>query len=211
MSLARAAAFAALLLTTAASLPSRADVLIAIDKTNQRMTVSVDGRQRYVWPVSTGMAGYETPSGSFRPFRMERDHFSKEWDDAPMPYSVFFTPVGHAIHGTSHVRQIGRPASHGCVRLRVRNAATLFSLVRAEGLSNTRVVVRGEEMVVARRGGRRSTTAMRPDRFDVDEEMPTGSLPVYGDDGGSIRRRGPAAVVQEPRAVIVDDRWYDDE
>ena len=76
------------------------------------MIVTVDGDPRYVWPVSTGAFSYDTPSGQFKPFRMERDHFSREWDDAPMPHSIFFTQQGHAIHGSSHVKAIGTPASH---------------------------------------------------------------------------------------------------
>ena len=75
---------------------------------------------------------------------MEKDHFSREWDDAPMPHSVFFTKQGHAIHGTDHVRNLGRPASHGCVRLERPNAAALFSLVKREGMANVRVVLSGE-------------------------------------------------------------------
>src|SRR6266540_4683589 len=75
--------------------PAHAGVLISIDKSAQRMTVAVDGVARYHWPISTGKAGYSTPSGSYTPFRLEEDHFSKEWDDAPMPYSIFFTKIGH--------------------------------------------------------------------------------------------------------------------
>src|SRR5215207_5180760 len=78
---------------------------------HQRMTVSVDGETRYSWPVSTGMKGYATPAGSFRPFRLEEEHYSKEWDDAPMPHSIFFTPAGHAIHGSNAIRRLGSPAS----------------------------------------------------------------------------------------------------
>ncbi|WP_246689953.1 L,D-transpeptidase [Methylobacterium sp. WL7] len=122
-----------LLLWGTASPAARADVLITVDKSAQRMEVSVDGQPRYTWPVSTGVEAYDTPSGSYRPFRMERSHFSKEWDDAPMPFAMFFTNQGHAIHGTNHVRSLGRAASHGCVRLSVRNAATLFNLVKAQG------------------------------------------------------------------------------
>ncbi len=80
--------------------PARADILIAIDKSTQQMTVTVDGDARYVWPVSTGKNIYDTPAGEFQPFRMERHHFSREWDDAPMPHSIFFTQEGHAIHGS---------------------------------------------------------------------------------------------------------------
>ncbi len=120
-----------------------AKVVVTINKVSQKMTVTVDGDREYVWPVSTGAAGYTTPSGKFRPFRMEKDHFSKEWDNAPMPHAVFFTPRGHAIHGSPHVKSLGRRASHGCVRLSPANAATLFKLVQKEGMQNTSVVVRG--------------------------------------------------------------------
>lgn len=119
------------------------NVLISINKNNQKMTVSVDGEKTYVWPVSTGVSGYNTPSGTFKPFRMEKDHFSKEWDDAPMPYSIFFTPEGHAIHGSPHTKRLGMRASHGCVRLAPANAAKLYALVQKTGMKNTRVVIRG--------------------------------------------------------------------
>src|SRR3954451_23290335 len=95
---------------------AQAAVHITIDKSAQLMTVERDGRPLYQWPVSTGRAGFDTPSGKFKAFRMERDHFSKEWDDAPMPFSIFFTPKGHAIHGSLDTKNIGHPASHGCVR-----------------------------------------------------------------------------------------------
>jgi L,D-transpeptidase catalytic domain len=143
-------------LALSAATPARADILISIDKSAQQMTVTVDGDPRYIWPVSTGASGYDTPSGEFKPFRMERDHFSREWDDAPMPHSIFFTQQGHAIHGSGHIKAIGTPASHGCVRLEPRNAAILFALVKAEHMSNTRVVLTGEtpsaNELLARRG-----------------------------------------------------------
>ncbi len=124
--------------------PARAELLISIDKSAQQMTVAVDGATRYVWPVSTGAPGYDTPSGQFKPFRMEAEHFSREWDDAPMPHSIFFTMQGHAIHGSNHVRAIGTPASHGCVRLEPKNAAVLFALVKQEKMANTRVELAGQ-------------------------------------------------------------------
>jgi hypothetical protein len=74
---------------------------------------------------------------------MEIDHYSEEWDDAPMPYSIFFTQIGHAIHGTNQQRSLGRAVSHGCVRLSVKNAATLWKLVKQEKMANTKVVLRG--------------------------------------------------------------------
>jgi len=120
-----------------------AGVQINIHKSTQRMTVTVEGRQLYDWPVSTGARGYDTPSGSFKPFRMEIDHRSDEWDDAPMPYSMFFTKTGHAIHGTYEQRNLGRPVSHGCVRLSVKNAAKLWELVKRQKMANTTVVLTG--------------------------------------------------------------------
>src|SRR4051812_42306038 len=141
------------------ALPAAAKILIEIDKSAQRMVVSQDGAQLYVWPVSTGQRGYDTPGGEFTPFRMEKDHYSREWDDAPMPHSIFFTKRGHAIHGTEHTRNIGRPASHGCVRLEPENARLLFEMVKAEGVGNTRVVLTGETapggLTLARRAPRR--------------------------------------------------------
>lgn len=120
-----------------------AKIIISINKVSQKMTVTIDGTKEYVWPISTGARGYDTPSGTFRPFRMEKEHFSKEWDDAPMPYSMFFTSRGHAIHGSYHVKSLGRRASHGCVRLAPENAAKLFGLVSKAGPSNTTITVKG--------------------------------------------------------------------
>jgi len=120
---------------------AQAGILITIDKATQQMTVDVDGATRWIWPISTGRRGYDTPAGSFRPFRLEEDHYSREWDEAPMPHSIFFTGEGHAIHGSYETRRLGRPASHGCVRLAPKNAEKLFALVKREGLANARVVV----------------------------------------------------------------------
>lgn len=122
---------------------SAKSVVITISKISQKMTVTVDGSRKFVWPVSTGASGYSTPSGEFRPFRMEAEHFSAEWDDAPMPHSIFFTARGHAIHGSFYVKSLGRRVSHGCVRLHPDNASKLFSLVRKAGMQNTKVVVSG--------------------------------------------------------------------
>ena len=137
-----ALAFAVCAITVAPA--AQAAVLVTIDKSIQEMTVEVDGRPLYQWPVSTGKgARYDTPNGKFKAFRMERDHFSKEWDDAPMPFSIFFTQKGHAIHGSLDTKNIGRPASHGCVRLTPANAEKLFALVEEDGVLNTTVVLTG--------------------------------------------------------------------
>src|SRR5215207_3996334 len=151
--------------------PAAASVVLTIKKATQRMTVTVDWQAPYSWPVSTGMKGYATPAGSFRPFRLEEDHYSKEWDDAPMPHSIFFTAAGHAIHGTNAVRRLGSRASHGCVRLAPANAAKLFELVRSEGLGRTKIVVTGAEATrVAKRGtdrARRARSREAPDDYST--------------------------------------------
>jgi len=152
-------ALAGLLLATGA--PAFAKVDITIDKNNQMMTVAVDGAERYHWPVSTGIPSRETPNGSFRAFRMEEDHFSKEFDDAPMPHSIFFTKIGHAIHGTDSENRLGTPASHGCVRLSKANATTLYELVQKEGVLNTTVTLTGSAEIALARNPRRGTAMAR--------------------------------------------------
>jgi L,D-transpeptidase catalytic domain len=101
-----------------------AAVLIVIDKPSQTMTVAVNGNVQYRWYVSTGATGYSTPGGSYTPFRLERMHYSREWDNAGMPHSIFFTSRGHAIHGSDHPGR-GSPRSHGCVRLAAKRGDPL--------------------------------------------------------------------------------------
>ena len=155
--------FALAVLMSATS--AKASILVTVDKSTQQMTVDVDGVRRWTWPVSTGLPGHDTPSGSYTAFRMEADHYSKEWDDAPMPHSVLFTYKGHAIHG-SFSSHIGSPASHGCVRLAPENAAELYALVEEQGLPNTKVVIAGDvNLAMGHRGGaakERSAGAGRP-------------------------------------------------
>ena len=111
-----------------------------IDVSAQVMTVSQYGRVLYSWPVSTARSGYVTPRGQYRPTRLHRMWYSRKYDMSPMPYSVFFRG-GYAIHGTNYVKSLGRPASHGCVRLHTANAATFYSMVRQVGPGNTRIHV----------------------------------------------------------------------
>ena len=118
-------------------------ILINIDKANQKMTVFLDGVEKYDWPVSTGKAGYSTPSGTYTATSMNEIWYSKQWDNAPMPHSIFFMKDGHAIHGSNEVKNLGNPASHGCVRISPENAATLYALVAKNGLQNTQVVLTG--------------------------------------------------------------------
>jgi lipoprotein-anchoring transpeptidase ErfK/SrfK len=118
-------------------------VLVNVDKTNQKMTVFLDGIKKYEWPVSTGKAGYSTPSGTYTATSMNEIWYSKQWDNAPMPHSIFFMKDGHAIHGSNDMKNLGYPASHGCVRLSPGNAAVLFALVAKNGMQNTHVVLTG--------------------------------------------------------------------
>jgi hypothetical protein len=161
------ASLIALALTLPLASTARADILVNIDKSTQSMTVAVDGTPRYVWPVSTGRPGYDTPNGVFKVNRMDADHLSQEWDNAPMPHTMFFDMHGHAIHGFFDVKHLGMPVSHGCVRLSPDHAATLFNLVSTEGMNETKVVVSGQTPAgrmpeVARRQAPAEDAAGRP-------------------------------------------------
>lgn len=161
-----------------------AEISIVVNKTTQRMIVSVDGQERYSWPVSTGMAEYATPTGAFAPSRLAKAHYSREWDNAPMPHSIFFTKQGHAIHGSFEIKRLGSPASHGCVRLAPENAAVLFALVKEEGLPNTKVVLTGSEQVAlarinAQRGAQQTVKGARggqsrQESAGLPPDFPTG-------------------------------------
>ena len=122
------------------SVPALANVVAHISIGSQTMQVSVDGRPLYTWPVSTARFGYVTPMGYYHPLRLERIWRSTIYNNAPMPYAIFFRG-GFAIHGTYEVGSLGRPASHGCVRLNTGDAATLFSLVEEHGYGGTSIVI----------------------------------------------------------------------
>jgi hypothetical protein len=166
-------AFTGLMLLVTGS-ATQANVSITVDKNAQLMTVAVDGVARYRWPVSTGIPSRETPNGTFRAFRMEEDHFSKEFDDAPMPHSIFFTKIGHAIHGTMSEGRLGTPASHGCVRLSRANASTLYALVEKEGILNTTVTLTGSAAIALARNPRTqlATTRRDPSQPQYDPAQP---------------------------------------
>jgi lipoprotein-anchoring transpeptidase ErfK/SrfK len=131
---------AAIFMSALALSPARAGVVVQIDKSSQRMAVSIDGATRYSWPVSTGRRGYGTPSGVFHPQWMSRRYFSRKYYNSPMPNAIFFH-YGFAIHGTTDIRRLGGPASHGCVRLHPSHAAALFALVQRNGPRNTRIEI----------------------------------------------------------------------
>jgi hypothetical protein len=218
--------------TGAAQAAAQPKVAITIDKNAQLMTVEVDGVERYHWPVSTGIPSRETPNGSFRAFRMEEDHFSKEFDDAPMPHSIFFTKIGHAIHGTDSEGRLGTPASHGCVRLSRANASTLYALVEQEGVLNTTVTLTGSSQIALARNPRtRANTAVAgrdPDQQSYApqynaagdpvalvpqlpaprEIAPVAQPPVQADDGYIYPADGSSDVARYP-APRSSRRLYD--
>jgi lipoprotein-anchoring transpeptidase ErfK/SrfK len=115
-------------------------IVARIDISKQRMMVLVDGRETFEWKVSTAGKGYVTPTGSFKPTRMHKMWYSRKYDNAPMPHSVFFHG-GYAVHATPHVKRLGSPASHGCIRLHPDNASDFYQLVQAFGPSNTSIVI----------------------------------------------------------------------
>ena len=137
MTVMRTAAMAAAAWFLGATVASAA-IVAKVDLGEQQMQIYVDGTLRYTWSIASGRGGFETPTGSYRPQRLEREWYSKQYDDAAMPYSVFFSG-GYAIHGG--YSRVGRPASHGCIRLQTANAAKFFDLVASHGAGSTRIVI----------------------------------------------------------------------
>jgi hypothetical protein len=131
---------AAACLLLAMSVQARATVVVTVSKSQQMMSVVVDGSERYRWPVSTGMPGYPTPTGTWHPYRLEESWFSRKFDNAAMPHSVFFY-YGYAVHGTLEESKLGQAVSHGCVRLDRSNAHTLFDLIKQQGFAQSKVIV----------------------------------------------------------------------
>ncbi len=120
---------------------SRADVVARVDLSSQTMHVTVNGRTYARWKISSGRKGYRTPTGTWRAKWTKRMHYSSKYDWSPMPYSVFYNR-GYAVHGTNYVRRLGRPASHGCIRLHTANARKFYNLVKRHGRKNTLIKVR---------------------------------------------------------------------
>lgn len=136
-----AAAVAGALLFAGINTARAANQLVArVSISQQTMEVLVDGQPAFEWKVSTGRKGYRTPTGSYKPIRMHRMWYSKKYDNAPMPHSVFFNG-GYAVHATDAVKRLGKPASHGCVRLHPDNASDFYRLVETFGASNTQIVI----------------------------------------------------------------------
>ncbi len=136
---------------------------VSIDLTKQRMTVTENGRVKHNWSISSGRKGFRTITGNFRPTWMTKMHYSRKYDNAPMPHSIFFHG-GYAIHATYATGRLGAPASHGCVRLAPGNAKTLFNLVQKHGKARTRIAVFGvaTDRAIAKKTTRTETATSSP-------------------------------------------------
>jgi hypothetical protein len=150
--------------------PALAKVGIHVDLGRQRITIVKNNEPPIVWKNSSGRPGYETPTGRFIMQRMDTDHFSDEYDQAPMPYAIFFSR-GLAIHG-SNQPGLGRPASHGCVRLSVDHARDLYEWVEQYGAGPIEISgdatslaqLQDDEPRLRRNSGKRAR------RRDIDDE-----------------------------------------
>lgn len=168
-----------------ASASAQATVRISIDLSSQRLTATRGG-ETVVWKISSGRAGYETPTGHYSVMRMEADHHSDEYEQAPMPYAIFFSPRGLAIHGTFE-RGLGSPRSHGCVRLSLANAQKLYEWVEEQGatidiVGGTRSAGRGfreETLSVERVERPRQARRARPIETGYPEYAPEQAFRFY--------------------------------
>lgn len=169
-----------------------AEIVISVNKATQTMSVLIDGAEAYRWVVSTGTGG-GPPDGTFRPERLHRHWFSRTFNMAPMPYSIFFQGP-YAIHGTDKIAQLGRRASKGCVRLHPRDAAVLFELVQRQR-ANTTIVVSKTTHVAAR------VTPERGDAPAADTAEKAGDKPVEAANAETTEPAEPLASAAERRSV----------
>jgi hypothetical protein len=156
-------------------------LVLTADLKAQLLTVEANGEVIYAWPISSGRAGYATKTGTFRPLWTSRMHYSRQYDMSPMPHAVFFNK-GAAFHATREVRYLGRPASHGCIRLAPSNAARLYGLVHQHGLYQTRVIVHGgsQETKVAGADAARPRGASRRRVAEAGERRRRSRYNRYG-------------------------------
>ncbi len=179
-----------------------AALVARINLSSQTMTVSVGGRQLYHWPISSGRAGYLTPRGSFRAKWAARMHYSRKYDGAPMPYAVFFNG-GIATHGTNAVGRLGRPASHGCIRLHTANARKLYNLVMRYGYARSRFVVVGTTPI-----GRKRHVVRKQPRHRVVQRSRRSVGNSVKPRARPVRRRTPRTAYRpQPRMVWPGDRY----
>ena len=125
----------------ARNIPSIAgDIHIKVNRLTQTMRVYKGKILIYSWRCSTGKRGYTTPAGHYKPYHAVKMHYSKKWNNSPMPYSVFYYK-GFAIHGTNYISRLGSRASHGCIRLSSKNAKKIYNLARKYGYKRVHIRV----------------------------------------------------------------------
>lgn len=200
--------FAGLIAFVSFSGPAAADVVIAIDKAAQRMAVTVDGKQEYLWKVSTGTGGAPR-AGTYQPKRLEKSWFSRKYDMSPMPHSIFFDEEkGIAIHGTQYVSRLGTIASHGCVRLAPANAATLFKLVQSRGKADTTIIVTRsgwpDLAKLAPRPDTKPALKLQAAPEVKPEAKPETNLDAKPAAEAPVKASVPAAAPPKPNAAIPD-------
>jgi len=130
---------ASLLFTIPAAVEA-GQLIAKVDVSEQTMRVYKNGEQIHKWRVSTARKGKHTPRGQWRGKSLSKNHKSSLYNNAPMPYSIFYSG-NYAIHGTNQTSRLGRPASAGCIRLDTANAAKLFAMTQNVSLGNMKVVV----------------------------------------------------------------------
>jgi hypothetical protein len=172
--------------------PADAEVVIAIDKSIQRMSVTVDGKERHLWKVSTGTGG-GPKAGTYSPQRLEKSWFSRKYGMSPMPHAIFFDE-GYAIHGTIYLSRLGQRASHGCVRLHPKDAAVLFNIVRTQGKGATTIVVTN--------GGWPAIAKKRTPEAPANLSAPVPSAPAAGGMVVSPPKLSSAGPVTLPASVV---------
>ncbi len=149
-----------------------AEIRIHVDLAAQQLEATKPSGETVTWKISSGRRGYETPTGRFEVYRMEEDHLSDEYDQAPMPYAMFFSPRGLAIHGSME-HGLGRPASHGCVRLSVDHARQLYQWAKQNGGARVEIVGRGAPGAVRESVAERARAPRRMRRDPVEFEAIT--------------------------------------
>jgi lipoprotein-anchoring transpeptidase ErfK/SrfK len=182
-------------------------LVIDIDLTRQRMTLTEYGKQVGSWPISSGREGFRSPTGSFRPLWQSKMWYSKKYDNAPMPNAVFFSG-GVAMHATQATGMLGRPASHGCIRQSPANAAATYKLVTKHGNEHTKIVVHGTPRDDEPRSARNDRSNDRPRLASRDvrpERQPTMRRVIMVDSYGN--RRITEIPANDPRLLAYQNRY----
>ncbi len=107
---------------------------IVVSLSQQRLYVLNENDEALaVWPISSGMKGYETPTGNFSIVNRIRRAYSRKYEVWMVPWMAIVKSGEYGIHGLedrSYYRKLGRPASHGCIRLAQEHAFKLLSWVK---------------------------------------------------------------------------------